>query len=431
MTSGERFDIAVIGGGTAGLGAAVSAARLGARTLLVERSDRLGGNASQAFVHTICGLYRAADEGDAVPANPGFATRFADALRAAGAAGDPERAGRVWVLPTYPPEIPAVAEKLCASVAGLTPRTGCALVAAELGAGDEPHRLVLRGAGGDESVRAAVAVDTSGDAWLGALLGVECEQASPDELQVPSFIFRMAGVDAGELAGFGRLRVTHAVAGAARSGELPEGCESVLVRRGAAEDEIYVTLNVPRPRDGYAPLDPERLAALQADAQANAELLATFLRKTQKEFEKSRVVAWPERIGVRETRRVGGHETVEREDVLLGRVRDDAVAISTWPIELWPDHRRARFEYPDGPSSIPLGALVSRSHARVAMAGRCLSASHAALGALRVIGTALATGEAAGTAAALAADRGVGLDAIAASDVRAEILRGRGEGESA
>jgi hypothetical protein len=114
---------------------------------------------------------------------------------------------------------------------------------------------------------------------------------------------------------------------------------------------------------------------------------------------------------------------VTREDVLSGRVRDDEVARSSWPIELWSDHRRARFEYPEAPCSVPLGALVSRSHARLGAAGRCLSASHEALGALRVIGTALATGEAVGIAAALAADTRSTLAEIAAQDVRHHILR--------
>ena len=81
------------------------------------------------------------------------------------------------------------------------------------------------------------------------------------------------------------------------------------------------------------------------------------------------------------------------------------------------------------PCSIPLGALVSRSHPRLGMAGRCLSASHEALGALRVIGSALATGEAVGIAAALAADAGIALAAVPARDVRAKILELAQRGE--
>ena len=71
--------------------------------------------------------------------------------------------------------------------------------------------------------------------------------------------------------------------------------------------------------------------------------------------------------------------------------------------------------------SVPLDALVSRSHPRLGMAGRCLSASHEALGALRVIGTALATGEAIGVAAALAAAAGIGLAEVSPERVRAAI----------
>jgi hypothetical protein len=223
--------------------------------------------------------------------------------------------------------------------------------------------------------------------------------------------------------GFARLRLSHAVAGAVRSGRLPEGCESVLVRPGAVAGEAYVTLNLPRPPgETYAPLDPACLAELETRARRSAERVADFLRRTRPGFEKSEVLAWPQRIGVRETRRLRGIAELTREDVLAGRRRPDEVAVSTWPIELWHDQRRAHLEYPDGPCSIPLGALVSRSHPRLGMAGRCLSASHEALGALRVIGTALATGQAVGVAAALAAAAKIELDAIAARDVRHHIL---------
>ena len=106
---------------------------------------------------------------------------------------------------------------------------------------------------------------------------------------------------------------------------------------------------------------------------------------------------------MRETRRLCGRVELTRADILAGVDDADAVAVSTWPIELWDDHQRPHFAHPKRASSIPLGALVSRSHSRLGMAGRCVSASHDALGALRVIGTSMATGEAIGVAAALAA----------------------------
>jgi len=419
------FDVVVVGGGTAGIAAGVSAAKLGARTLLVERSDVLGGNATQAYVHTICGLYLPANEGEPVHANRGFPPRFARALQDAGAAGAPERAGRVFVLPTFPPRMAEVAARLCEATPGLEISTRCELSGAVLARdAATPHVLQLcDDAGESMEIEATIAVDTSGDAALGALGGAEVAEPAPHELQIPSLIFRMAGVDSEEVEGFARLRLTHAMAGAVRSGALPEGCESVLVRRGAAAGEVYVTLNIPRPAgDTYAPLDPACLAEMETRARKDAEHIATFLRETRAGFEHSRILDWPRRIGVRETRRLLGIAELDRDDVLGGRVCADTVAISSWPIELWSDHRRARFEYPERPCSIPLGALMSRSHPRLGVAGRCLSASREALGALRVIGTALATGQAVGIAAALAADRGVGLDAIAADDVRHHIL---------
>jgi hypothetical protein len=423
-----RFDVAVVGGGLAGVAAALSAAEAGARTLLVEREEALGGNVTQAFVHTLCGLYLGVEAGDAVPANPGFPLRFARALRAAGAAGAPERVGRVWVLPTDPSRVADVALRWCREAPGLDLQLGHELTAAVL-TRDGSGRQMLRtrtAQGSPAAFDAAVVVDASGDAVLAALGGADSEASDPASLQIASYIFRLVGVDTDaltELHGFERLRLTSAVASAVRSGELPVGCEAVLVRPSFTPGQVYVTMNLPRPGAGsFDPLSAADRYALQTRARSGAERVVAWLRRTRAAFATCRVDAWPARVGIRETRRVCGRARVSGADVRTGRRCDDEVAVSSWPIELWHDHRRARFEIPDGPCSIPLGALISRSHPRLAMAGRCLGADAEALGALRVLGAALASGEAAGIAAALAADLGGPLCELAPERVRAHIL---------
>ena len=413
--SASSCDVAVIGGGSAGVAAALAASRAGARTVLVEREPVLGGNASHALVHTICGLYLPVDAGEAVLGHTGIPREIALAL-----GGVPERAGKVWYLCAPPAALSALYSERCRAEGSLELWLDRELEAAELARdpGGESS-LALRGPGGARELRARVVVDASGDAAVACLGGAAWEIAPATLLQCPSYIFRLEGVDDAALAGFARVRLTTAVAGATRSGALPSGAESVVLRACGAPGQVFVTLNVARPAGaGWRPLDRDCVAALESSAREAATAIADFLRETRPEFASSRVAEHPRRIGIRETRRALGPVVLTADDVLAGIRRDDEVALSTWPIELWHDHRRPTFEYPRGACSIPLGALVSRTHPRLGMAGRCVSATHEALGALRVIGTSLATGEAIGRAAAFAADEGFALGAIAPARVR-------------
>jgi len=418
---GAHFDVAVVGGGAAGVAAALTASARGARTLLLEREPALGGNATGAFVHTICGLY---DNTASTPqvANPGLAERFAAGLAAAGGAGRPERVGRVWVLPTDPPAIEGYAAGLCEASPNLSTRLGCRLVAAALGDdGVASSRLrVESDADGAATLRADVLVDASGDGVLGELGAAESARATAAERQLPSYIVRLAGVPAEDTEGYGRLRLAVAVAGAARREALPAGCESVLLRPAAQPGHAYLTLNLSREELSAAAHDDpdEARRRVERRARAHVEAIVALLQETRAGYGACRVAAWPRRLGVREGARLVGRASLDAEAVLSGRRRDDEVALSSWPIELWHSHRGATLRYPTAAAGIPLGALISRSHPRLGMAGRCLSASHEALGALRVLGTALATGEAIGIAAAVSAERGCALEAIQPAEVR-------------
>ncbi len=419
-----RYDVAVVGAGSAGVAAAMAAARSGARTLLLEASDRLGGNASLALVHTICGLYLDAEGDRPRLAHPGFPSRVARELQRLGAAGPPERAGRVHYLPIDPTAYAAWLASVTARLPELEVRRRSPLRALT----EDPvagFRLDAEGL----AARAELVVDASGAAVAAAALAADRFAEPPETLQCPSYIVELDGIEAGALEGFARLRVTTAVARAVRDGALPPGCESVVVRPGLGPGQAFLTLGVPKPEGRYAPLDPELRAELERGARAAAGSVVAHLRATRAAFAGVRVRAWPEQLGVRESARGGTRVELSRDDVLRGRRREDEVALSTWPIELWREHRRARFEHPEGPCSVPLGALVSRSHVRLGFAGRCMGGSHEALGALRVIGTSLATGEAIGTAAALAADAGVPLTEVRPADVRERIVSVEGRGE--
>jgi hypothetical protein len=412
-SASRHWDVAVAGGGTAGIAAAISAARTGASTLLVETSGLLGGNAALALVHTFCGLYLPPRDGTLGFANPGFASRLATWLQQNGGALPAEIHGPYGVLPILPERLPELLLKAAAAQPNLTLLLETQLAAVRDTA---PFQLEFQNRGGIRSATASLLIDTTGDAQAAALLGADFLLSPPGELQHPTFIFRVSGANSGDLQGYKRLQLSAAVARSCKSGKLAGGCDSVLVRAAEQPGHALVSLNLPKPGT-YDPLDPLCLSELETQAHAQAEALIVFFRETLPGWEQCALAAWPQRVGIRETRRVRGSYVMTEEDILSGARFEDGVAVSTWPIELWNKHTGADFQHPAGPAQIPLRALASATHPRLGMAGRCVSATHAALGALRVMGTGLATGEAAGIAAALAARQGCALDGVRAQDV--------------
>ena len=190
MNDGQFFDVFVAGGGSAGLAAAVAAARTGARTLLVERHGSLGGMASAALVHSVCGLYRLAHDKNQPPAlaNVGFAPEFARRLAATGGAHGPVRMGRVDVLLHRPAAFARLADVIARETPGLTIQLHTEIIHATA----DEAALSCRGL--TRTVRAGTWVDATGDAVLATLRGVPTETEGSGQLQRPAFIFALGGV---------------------------------------------------------------------------------------------------------------------------------------------------------------------------------------------------------------------------------------------
>jgi hypothetical protein len=400
------YDVVVVGGGAAGLAAAVTAAERGARTALVERYGFLGGMATAGMVGTICGLYRTTKSGPPELLNAGFPERFARRLAAMPGCGPPIRRGRTFVLPYAPFAFMSLADELTGAAGALDVYLHAYLAAAEpVGSRVASVRVITWERTVELTARAFV--DTSGDAVVAHRAGAATETAAPADRQLPALIFVLQQVDTAALGPGARVALLRALATAEREGALPKGAANLTLGASPQPGEIVCKLALSGIVEELSP-GRDLLTVAEQEGRKRARAVAEFLRSLPP-FDRAFVSHAAPQVGVRESRRVVGRYQLTREDVLAGRKFGDAVARASWPIELWADDQPgAIYEYlEDGESyDIPAGCLQARDMSNLFVAGRCLSATHDALGSARVIGTCLATGEAAGALAARLASEG-------------------------
>lgn len=399
-----RYDVAVLGGGSAGIAAAVAAARAGARTILMERYGFLGGMGTASLVHTFCGLYLLREEPGAVLANPGFPTEMAERMMRATGLG-PVRMGRVDVLPQHPVEFVRIADEITMAESSLETRLHTEVLSVHHEAAD--WRIGIGGRGGATVISAAALVDASGDAVAADFLGGGAEMTDRPRLQRPAYIFGIQGVE--DFDDAARLRAAGWMVEGIRKGLVSRDALGLGFRATGRLGEVFGTLDLTGGESAadYDPLDAGCLSALESTGRRVAGEVVRFLAGENCGWERAYISHWPVRAGVRESRRWVGEYVLTADDLLQGKRFDDEVALATWPMELRETTKGPKLRYPveNRPAGIPLRCLQPQDVSGLFVAGRCISADHEAQASIRVMGTCFATGEAAGKIAAEYASR--------------------------
>jgi glycine/D-amino acid oxidase-like deaminating enzyme len=394
-----EVDVLVVGAGSAGSTAAIAAARTGARTLLVDRLGFLGGT-STAVLDTFYAFYTPGERPRKVVA--GIPDEVVGRLRSQNAAFERPNTYGAGTGITYDPEV------LKRTWEDLVIESGADVLLHSFvhGVDSTPDGRVtavrLWTKGGERVVRPRVVVDASGDADVCHLAGAPYERpGASGQLQSLSTVFRVANVDVGRAEAVPKAELWRLMREASESGAyaLPrlEGSVHRTPQRG-----VMMAL-MTRVRDVDA-TDPEQLTRAEMEGRRQCWEYFRFLHECVPGYEDAVLVSTSPAIGVRESRRILGRHVLTAPEVLAGTQFPDQIAQCGAPME---DHHAGsdtRWVYLEEGASygIPYRSLLPRGVANVVVAGRCFSATHDAHASARSMGTCMAMGQAAGTAAALA-----------------------------
>jgi hypothetical protein len=407
-------DVLVIGGGSAGAIAAIQAGRLGAKTMLVEAGSQLGGTTTTGGVD-FPGLFHA--WGKQVVAGIGWEL----VRKTAELNNDPlpdftQPTGRQhWrhQVRIYGALYAALAEEACVQAGVHLRYYESPLTVEPVGDG---WRVRLVGKGTMVDVTAKQIVDCTGSATAVGLAGfgrVRDKTRQPGTLIYRVGGYDLASIDSGTQAGI-QAKIAEAVkAGTLKRTDINGSIAGWLGKGGESGNHII----------GADGTTSETHSETNINGRQSLLRVLRFLQK-----EPALALLKLERLqpetGIRETFRIVGETTITVEDYEGGRVFEDAVAHSFYPIDLhFEGGVRPKHLNEGVVPTVPIRALIPKGSKNLLVAGRCVSSDQLANSALRVQASCMAMGQAAGVTAALAARTDVTPLRVPLADIRRELTR--------
>lgn len=421
----DRYDFVVCGGGLAGFAAAVAAARHGLRTALVERSGILGGTATQSGINQLLGGRKLNAAGEHVRVVGGIFDELTDALIAAGDAIEPNTVDPKFnPFGWYPRMASGIScnetalklklDDICRE-AGVRVYFNTVVTDAER-EGEHLCAVIAYNKDGFIRLEADMFADCTGDADLVAMCDLPFHKGRAEDglMTLCSVEMHLENVDANALVNYQNEHASPKlveIIERLRAEGVWNFFSKIFVTVRLQEEDVFLVNAVHQPCvDGTSEEDVSR-----ALAEGRRECLEMFkiIKAHFPGFANARIRKIADALGVRETRRIEGLYTVSTKDALSGKKYDDTVAATTYNFDL-PDPIRAGYDPMMGDTRkphaereyivirLPYRALLPKGVCNLITAGRCISVDRNVLGAARIIGPAMMTGQAAGTAAALA-----------------------------
>jgi hypothetical protein len=420
----DEPEVLVVGGGAAGLSAACAAARAGADTLLVDAYGCLGGTLTLVTLGGLCGIHAVVDDERLGRVVGGLCLELERRLESYDAILPPRRHGRIVGVPYESVSLKNVADDMVtAHGVRLLLHTTAVSVQTD---GARVHAVVVENKGGRAAIVPRVVVDCSGDGDVAARAGAQFELGVDGETQYGSTMFRLGNVDQARVAGLTREQVRAFLEQAVEDGyPLPRTATGVHVNPLAGVVHLNVTKLGDTDGAPFDLVDPLDLTEAEREGRRQVRMYEEAFRRYVPGFERARVIDIGARVGVRETRLIRGEVQLTEDDVRRCAKPADRIACSSWPLETHGRGRTTNWEFlPDGDYyGIPFGCLVVKGLDNLLVAGRNLSASHAAQASARVAGPCIAMGEAAGTAAALSLREGARVRAVAVGELQQQLER--------
>ena len=408
----KKYDLAVIGGGFAGVAAALAAARGGAKVLIVEKSNCLGGAAVNCLVNPFMPYWTEID-GKRVDLSTGIFKEIHDRL---------EERNAMKKESFLEEELKYILNEMVIEAnidllfhAYIFRANTCA---------DRVVSVTVATKSGEMQIEADYFIDATGDAQLAYLAGCPTVLGrEPDHLCQPmTLCFRVGNVDVDKFyASRERLKIAHAKSLAA--GELINPRENILVFRTPIHNVLHFnTTRVVRKN----PTSPEEVTEAEVLARKQVYEIYDFMKRHADGLENSFLMMTAAEIGVRESRMIVGDYVLTEQDCKNCVKFEDAIAACNYDIDIHNPEGTgtSHYYFPAGAYyTIPYRSLIPQNINNMLVAGRCISSDHGAQASYRIMPVVCCIGEAAGSAVGLAVKQNCTVREIDVKELQNELKR--------